>query len=97
MKMIKHKDKVITLTAFAQQTTAEERKFIDAEKKYYAVVVALKKNRESLGLTQESLAQRAKLPRTTITKIESGARNATLQTIIAMAEAMGKKVELRLH
>jgi len=42
------------------------------------------------------LAQLSKVPRTTITKVESGSRNATLQTLMAMAHAMGKSVELRL-
>lgn len=38
----------------------------------------------------------SKLPRTTITKVESGSRNATLQTLMIMAQAMGINVELKL-
>ncbi|HAV15246.1 MAG TPA: hypothetical protein DCX25_02870 [Candidatus Pacebacteria bacterium] len=90
------KQQTITLSDFGKNITKEERKFIDAEKRYYQVVVALRKKREGLGLTQEKLAHLSKLPRTTITKVESGSRNATLQTLMVIAQAMGKSIELRL-
>lgn len=86
----------IPLKNWNKHISAEERRFIDAEKKYYQVIVTLKKKREKLGLTQEKLAQISKVPRTTITRVESGSRNATLQTLIAIAQAMGKNLELRL-
>ncbi|SRR6266404_2806573 len=96
MKKSLLQEKTITLAASGRNITSDERKFVDAEKKYYQVVVALRKERENRGLTQAKLAQLSKLPRATITKVESGSRNATLQTLIAIAQAMGKTVELRL-
>ena len=96
MNKLKLKKQSITLSEFSKNITDEERKFIESEKKYYQVVIALRKKREALGFTQEKLAKVSHLPRTTITKVESGSRNATLQTLIAMAEAMGKSIELRL-
>lgn len=57
---------------------------------------ALREKREKLGLTQAKLAEIANLPRTTITKVESGARNTTLQTLMSMATAMGSEFELKL-
>ncbi|HLB60368.1 MAG TPA: helix-turn-helix transcriptional regulator [Patescibacteria group bacterium] len=90
------KQKTVSLNDFGTNVTKEEREFIESEKKYYQVVVALRKKREDLGLTQTKLAKLAKLPRTTITKVESGSRNVTLQILMAMAQAMGKKVELKL-
>ncbi len=96
MNKSKLKQKVVTLKDFGKDITDEERRFIEAEKKYYQVVITLKKKRMNLGLTQAKLAQLSKVPRTTITKVESGSRNATLQTLMAMAHAMGKSVELRL-
>ncbi len=89
-------DKTVPASTFFGDTSAAERKIIEAEKKYYQIIVALKEKRKKLGLTQEKLALLSNVPRTTITKVESGERNATLQTIIAMAQAMGKNVELRL-
>ena len=86
----------ISLSDFNKNISAQERDFIDSEKKYYQIIVALKQKRQKLGLTQEQLARIANLPRTTITRVESGSRNATLQTLSVMANAMGKNVELRL-
>lgn len=86
----------VSLVEFGKNNSREERKFIEAEKRYYQIVIALRKKRETLGLTQEKLAEMSKLPRTTITKVESGSRNATLQTLMMMAQAMGKNVELKL-
>ncbi len=96
MNEAKLKKLTIPLSELQKDLTEEDRRFIEAEKKYYTIVVALRKKRESLGFTQEKLAQLSHLPRTTITKVESGSRNATLQTLSAMAEAMGKNIELRL-
>ncbi|MBP7768713.1 helix-turn-helix transcriptional regulator [Candidatus Woesebacteria bacterium] len=86
----------ISLKNFSDAVTTAERGVIDSEKKYYELVVSLKEKRESLGLTQEKLAQLSNVPRTTITKVESGSRNATLETLMKIAEALGTSVELRL-
>lgn len=96
MNTIKLKKMTVNLKDLSSDITGEERKFLDAEKKYYQLVVTLRKNREKLGFTQGKLAQMSHLPRTTITKIESGSRNATLQTLMSIAQAMGKKIELKL-
>lgn len=92
-------NKVMTkpLNDFMKDVSKEERKFIDQEKKYYEVVVALRKRREKLGLTQEKLAELSNIPRTTITKVESGTRNATLQTLMSLAQAMGSTFEVKLR
>lgn len=96
MNKFKIRTTTIPLKKWNKNLSSNERKFIDTEKKYYHLVVTLKKKREKLGLTQEKLAKIAKVPRTTITKVESGSRNTTLQTLIAIARAMGKNLELRL-
>lgn len=92
----KLKKLAITLDEFNKDVTPQEWKFIEAEKKYYYLVVALKKARNSMGLTQNKLAELSNIPRTTITRIESGSRNATLQTLMTIAGSMGKTIELRL-
>ncbi|MEK7457988.1 MAG: helix-turn-helix transcriptional regulator, partial [Patescibacteria group bacterium] len=61
------------------------------------IVISLKKKREELGFTQEKLSLLSNIPRTTITKVESGSRNATLHTLISMAQAMGKNIEFSLY
>lgn len=96
MDKAKLKKNAVSLDELSKNFTKEERVIIDAEKKYYEIVVNLRKERKELGMTQEKLAKLSKVPRTTITKVESGSRNVTLQTLMAMAGAMGKNVELRL-
>jgi CheY-like chemotaxis protein/DNA-binding XRE family transcriptional regulator len=54
---------------------------------------AIKSERTRLGLSQESLAERADLHRTYITDIERGARNLSLETIYKLAGALGVSIE----
>lgn len=89
-------ENTITLAELSKQTTEKERNSIEAEKKYYQLVVALKEKREALGITQEKLSELSQVPRTTITRVESGHCNATLDTLMKIAEALGASVELRL-
>lgn len=84
------------MSEISKDFTKEDWRQVETEKKYYQIVVALREERKKLGLTQAKLAEKSNLPRTTITKVESGARNTTLQTLIIMAQAMGKSLELRL-
>lgn len=96
MNIAKLKKQTVKLKDFNRDITKDEREIVDAEKKYYQLVVALRRSREKLGFTQGKLAQLSHLPRTTITKIESGSRNATIQTLMSIAQAMGKRIELKL-
>ncbi|KKP47217.1 MAG: Toxin-antitoxin system, antitoxin component, Xre family [Candidatus Woesebacteria bacterium GW2011_GWA1_33_30] len=75
--------------------TAKQKKIVDAEIKYYDVLVGLKNQRKRMGFSQKQLAERASLPRTTITKIESGSYNPTINTLISIAYALNKKLELK--
>jgi CheY-like chemotaxis protein len=53
---------------------------------------AVKSERIRLGLSQETLAERADLHRTYITDVERGARNLSLETIYKIAAALGVSV-----
>lgn len=90
------KIKMIPARDFLSDLSPEERKQVEQEKKYYRLVVSLKQKREQLGLSQGELAKLAKLPRTTITKVESGSRNTTLETLMSMASAMGRDLVIGL-
>jgi transcriptional regulator with XRE-family HTH domain len=50
---------------------------------------AIKLLRSSRGLSQEELADLAKLDRTFISMLERGVRRATLETVQALAKAFG--------
>ena len=94
--MEKLKKQTISVKEFARSFTKGQKQIAEDEKRYQKMVVALRQAREARGFTQAELARKAKLPRTTITRIESGNRNATLQTLMALAGAMGKRLEVRL-
>lgn len=49
----------------------------------------LKALRQSAGLSQEELADRAGLHRTYVSSVERGQRNLTLENIFALAKALG--------
>lgn len=72
----------------------EEKKQIKQEVQYLKVLMGLKQTREALGFTQEQLATLSQIPRATITKIENGQRNATLKTMMTLANAMGKELQI---
>lgn len=89
------KQQTISLAEFSQDFTAQQEKTVTNEIRYYDVLIELKKLRKQLGLTQEQLATKAALPRTTITKIESGTYNPTLNTLVTIASAMNKKLQVQ--
>jgi DNA-binding XRE family transcriptional regulator len=82
--------------AFKMNITHEEQEQIEAKKKYYRTLIALRATREEKGLTQDELAERSGIAKATISKIESGKRNVTVDTLITLAGAMGKKIEINL-
>lgn len=53
-----------------------------------ALAVAVRIRRHALGLTQEQLAERARLDRTYISGLERGVRNPTIRTATRIAEAL---------
>ena len=83
-----------TLTAWGKQFNSKQKKVAKATNNYYEVVKEFKKTRQSLGLTQQEIANRAGIDRTIITKIESGSRNTTINSLIMLAEAMDKKLKI---
>lgn len=53
----------------------------------------IKEYRENLSLTQEELAKRANISRTTLSGLESGAiKITTTETLLKIAKALNKKV-----
>jgi DNA-binding XRE family transcriptional regulator len=89
------KKNTVSLEDAFRDFTPEQNKIVEAEIRYYEVLVELRKMRKKLGLTQEQLAMRADVPRTTITKIESGSFNPTINTLMSLASAMDKRLQVR--
>lgn len=56
----------------------------------------IKEKRLELGYTQEILSKKANIPRTTISKIESGYQNVSILKLMQLADAMDMKIEIAL-
>lgn len=52
--------------------------------------------RKKMGITQAELARRAGVPRTNITRFESGSYNPSLEMMVRIAAALGKKLQIEL-
>jgi CheY-like chemotaxis protein/DNA-binding XRE family transcriptional regulator len=61
----------------------------NVKKEFGAAVRAF---RQQMGISQETLAERAELHRTYITDVERGARNISLESISRLAHAMGLSI-----
>jgi transcriptional regulator with XRE-family HTH domain len=61
----------------------------DVRKEFGAAVRAF---RQRLGISQETLAERADLHRTYITDVERGARNISLESISRLAQALNLSI-----
>lgn len=59
--------------------------------------VALADAREKAGLTQAQLAHILGTRQSNISRIEKGAQNVTLRTLERMAEALHRRIEIRLR
>lgn len=84
----------IPLKEWNKQFTLAQKQKAKITNNYYAVVEEFKKTRKKLGLTQQQLADKAGIDRTVVTKIETGARNTTLSTLMMFADAMDKKLKI---
>ena len=56
-----------------------------------------KRYRKELGLTQSELGKRAGISQPNITRFESGNYNPSLEFLVKIAGAMGKKVKVTLE
>ncbi len=85
-KLIQNKQtrpKTVSIDTLTRDFTDDDWALVAREKKYYKLVTSLRTRRQQIGLTQKQLAEKANLPRATIVKVESGTRNATLDTLDA--------------
>lgn len=53
--------------------------------------------RKNKKMTQEELARKVGVPRTNITRFESGKYNPTLEMMVKVASAMGMKLSIKLE
>jgi len=59
--------------------------------RYIQAAIALRRLRKALKLSQEKLAQKMKVKREFVSRIERGEQNVTLETLYKIAEATDKE------
>ena len=67
----------------------------EAESEKLESAYAIFKAREEMGWTQAELARRANVPRSTVSRTESG-NNISIETLNKLAFAMGKKLSINI-
>lgn len=68
----------------------------DSGYEQFKIGVMLKRAREEAGLTQEELARRLDTKKTAISRIENHAEDIKLSTLERFADAIGKRLILRI-
>ncbi|HEY4696086.1 MAG TPA: helix-turn-helix transcriptional regulator [Candidatus Hydromicrobium sp.] len=64
--------------------------------KQFKIGVMLRQARESAGLTQEELAQQLGTKKSAISRIENHAEDIKLSTLVRVAEALGKSINVNI-
>lgn len=92
-------DKSITLNQIYKDLnyTESDKYRIEELVDLYDLVHELRTTKKNLGLTQDELSKRSKVPRPEISKILNGKRNITITTLKRLAEAMGKQLIIKLQ
>ena len=90
------KSSYTTLDEFKKGLTEAERKMVAEEIKLYDIATQFKRARKKKNLTQVELARKAKINRSTLSMIESGKRNASIGTLIRLANTLGMRFEINL-
>ena len=79
-------------------TSAEQKILIEVEQKSIrqSVIEQYIRCRKIQGMTQAELAKRAAIPRTNITRFESGNYNPSLEMLGRIAAALGMTLQVQL-
>ena len=79
-------------------TSAEQKILIEEEQKSIrqSVIEQYIRCRKIQGMTQAKLAKRAGIPRTNITRFESGNYNPSLEMLVRIAAALGMTLQVQL-
>jgi len=87
------------LKKYIQERKKTDERFAEGYDKGYEqfkIGVVLKQARESAGITQDELARRLKTKKTAISRIENHAEDIKLSTLEKVAQALGKRLEVKI-
>lgn len=91
IKQAEKDGRLIPFEKIYKSYSKEDRQEIDKIAKFYMARMEIRRLRKSKGLTQSALAKIMKVKREFISRIESGNQNITLETLIRIANAVGKE------
>ena len=79
-------------------TSDEQKIIIEVEQKSTrrSVIEQYVRCRKVQGMTQEELAKRVGVPRSNITRFESGSYNPSLELLVRIAAALGMALQIQL-
>lgn len=79
-------------------TSDEQKIIIEVEQKSTrrSVIEQYVRCRKIQGMTQEELAKRVGVPRSNITRFESGGYNPSLELLVRIAAALGMALQIQL-
>ena len=80
------------------QTDAEYRQWMEnwQQEVREATIEGFKQNRKLSGMTQTELGRKAGISQPNITRFESGSYNPSLDFMVKIAAAMGKRLQITL-
>ena len=89
-------EKLITIEEYIDKNlTDEEKCVVNKIAKQRIALREMKELREKYGYTQHTLSIKSGIPRSTISKIETGKRNVSIEKLVQIADALGRDLEIR--
>ena len=95
-RAVKRGDLIAYGDLFASYSKKRQQEILKRAR-YLKAAMELKKLRKELKISQEELARKMNVKREFITRIESGERNITIETLNRVAEATGKEFEFHFR
>lgn len=75
---------------------SERKKTFDQESKPLKTAVMIVELRDSHGLSQQTLADKAGVPKSTIVRIENAQVNTSVETLNRIAQAVNKELKMSI-
>lgn len=94
---MRNKNPISLKNHLEQNYTSDQIEAIEKGTEDIITRMKLKEQRERKKMTQIELAERANLPRSTITRFESGQANPTIDTLYRVAEALDMRLRVELE
>lgn len=87
--------KLIPLEKVLAELPEKRRKEIDRQARYIKAAMEIRRLRKRLKLTQTKLAEKMRVNREFVSRVESGRQNITLETLYRIADVVGKEVTFK--